>query len=205
MVKKSVRKKIDRAIKDIWLTDICKEYGEGRFLVEADIQCSFYHHLRRRLDPLFAENRLYVYSEFYMPSQDQRKQYIDLAVFEMDMSLPGPWRDRWTDAAAVIELKYGGGDDWISSDFPKMRGYMDVFGRECQYYFGIVDLRELARMNWLDRRSRWAEGCFTELNAGYLNGEMFFEVNSYNNMNPSFHKRRTRSPVFFGSGAKEAL
>ena len=59
MVKKSVRRKIDRAIKNIWLSDICREFGEGRFIVEADIQCSFYHHLRQRLDPLFAENSLY--------------------------------------------------------------------------------------------------------------------------------------------------
>lgn len=185
MVKKHIRRKIDRTIKDIWLTDICKEYGEGRFLVEADIQCSFYHHLRQRLDPLFAENSLYVYPEFYVPGQGRRGQHIDLAICEMDMSLPGLLRDRRTDTAAVIELKYGGGDEWITSDFPKLRGYMDLFGRDCQYYFGVIDLREMVRLNWLDGRSRWAEGCFTELNAGFLDGELYFEVNSRNHMNVS--------------------
>ena len=185
MVKQSVKKKIDRAIKDIWLTDVCREYGEGRFIVEADIQCSFYHHLRQRLDPLFAENSLYIYPEFYVPGQGRRGQYIDLAVCEMDMNLPGLLRDRRTDTAAIIELKYGGGDEWITSDFPKLRGYMDLFGRGCQYYFGVIDLREMIRLNWLDGRSRWAEGCFTELNAGFLDGEMYFEVNSRNGMNVS--------------------
>lgn len=191
MVKKSVRKKIDRAIKHIWLTDLCREYGEGRFLVEADIQCSFYYHLRQRLEPLLTENSLYIFPEFYIPGQGRRGQYIDLAIYEMDMSLPGLLRDRRTDTAAVIELKYGGGDDWITSDFPKLRGYMDVFGRECQYYFGVIDLREMACLNWLDGRNRWAKGCFTELNAGYLDGEMFFEVNSFNDFSPDLQHKRT--------------
>lgn len=190
MIKKSVRSKLDRTIKDIWLTDICREFGQHRFIVEADIQCSFYHHLRQRLDPLFAENNLYLYSEFYVPGR--RKQYIDLAVFEMDMRLPGPWRDRRTAAAAIIELKYGGGDDWVTSDFPKMKGYMDRFGRDCQYYFGVIDLREMSCLNWLDGRSRWARDCFTELNAGYLDGELYFEVNSLNKLNPGLQHRRAR-------------
>ncbi|MCI8329001.1 MAG: hypothetical protein HFG02_05155 [Oscillibacter sp.] len=190
MIRKRVRKEIDRAVKEIWLTDICREYGQGRFLVEADIQCSFYHHLRQRLDPLFAANSLYAFTEFYVPGLGRRGQKIDLAVFEMDMSLPGPWRDRRTDTAAVIELKYGGGDEWITSDFPKLRGYMDLFGRKCQYYFGAIDLRPAARLNWLDGRSRWAEGCLTELNAGYLDGEMCFEVNSRNGMNPILQQKR---------------
>ncbi len=192
MVKKSVRRKIDRAIKNIWLSDICREFGEGRFIVEADIQCSFYHHLRQRLDPLFAENSLYIYPEFYVPGQGRRGQHIDLAVCEMDMSLPGLLRDRRTDTAAIIELKYGGGDDWISSDFPKMKGYMELFGRDCQYYFGVIDLRELSRMNWLDGRNRWARDCFTELNAGFIDGEMCFEVNSFNALCPDLQRKRTR-------------
>ena len=192
MVKQRVREEIDKAVKDIWLTDICREYGQGRFLVEADIRCSFYHHLRKRLDPLLEKNRLYLYSEFFVPGQGLRGQYIDLAVCEMDMSLPGYWRDGRVDTAAVIELKYGGGNDWLTSDFPKLRGYMDLFGRECQYYFGDIDLRSRSqtRLNWLDGRSRWADGCVTELNAGYLDGEMCFEVNSRNGMNPALQRKQ---------------
>lgn len=197
MVKRSVRRKIDKAIKDVWLTDICREFGEGRFIVEADIQCSFYHHLRRRLDPVFKENRLIVYPEFYVPGQGRRGQHIDLAICEMDMSLPGLLRDRRTDTAAIIELKYGGGDEWIASDFPKLRGYMDLFGRDCQYYFGVIDLRELARMNWLDERSRRADGCFTELNAGFLDSEMYFEVNSFNTLSPCLQHKRTRCDIIW--------
>ncbi len=197
MVKESVKRKIDRAIKDIWLTDLCREFGEGRFLVEADIQCSLYYHLRQRLDSLFRENRLYICSEFYVPGQGQRGQYIDLAILEMDMCLPGLLRERSTDAAAVIELKYGGGDNWVTSDFPKMKGYMDVFGRDCQYYFGVIDLREMARLNWLDGRSRWARGCFTELNAGFLDGEMLFEVNSFNGLSPDLQHKRTQCNVIW--------
>lgn len=192
MIKKRVQREIDKAIKDIWLTDICREYGESRFRVEADIQCSLYHHLRRRLDPLFRENGLYLYSEFYVPGQGHRGQKIDLAIFEMDMNLAARIEGCRTGTAAIIELKYGGGDQWITSDFPKMRGYMDIFGRECQYYFGVIDLRELAYLNWLDGRNRWARDCFTELNAGYLGGEMYFGVHSYNGLNPRLEDRQVR-------------
>lgn len=191
MVKKRVRREIDKAIKEIWLTEICREYGEGRLLEEADVQSSLYHHLRMRLDPLFAENSLYIYREFYAAKPGRRGWYkIDLAICEMDMSLPGYWRDCWTDAAAVIELKYGGSDEWITSDFPKLRHCMNLFGKDCQYYFGVIDTREMFCLNWLDGRSRWAKNCFTELNSGCLDGEMYFEVNSYNDMNLRFQRKR---------------
>lgn len=40
-------------------------------------------------------------------------------------------------------------------------------------------------LHWFDKRStnNWANGRLTELNAGYLDGKMHFEVNSYNNWN----------------------
>lgn len=43
---------------------------------------------------------------------------------------------------------------------------------------------ECVRLSWLDRRSteRWAKGRVTELNAGYLDGVMTFEVNSYHHL-----------------------
>lgn len=185
MIKRRVRKEIDKAIKGIWLTDIRQDYESGLFLVEAGIQCSFYHHLRRRLEPLLAENSLYIYPEFFVKELNRK---ADLVICEMDMSLEVyHLRDCWTDTAAVVELKYGGSDQYLKSDFPKLKAYMDVFGRECQYYFGSIDTRAgQKRLPWLDKRStaNWAGGCVTELNAGWLeDDELYFEVNSYNGMN----------------------
>ena len=42
MIKKSVKKEIDKIIKEVWLTDICKEYGRGGLIKEASLQCSLY-------------------------------------------------------------------------------------------------------------------------------------------------------------------
>ena len=130
MIRKRVRKEIDRAVKEIWLTDICREYGQGRFLVEADIQCSFYHHLRQRLDPLFAANSLYAFTEFYVPGLGRRGQKIDLAVFEMDMSLPGPWRDRRRHRA---EIRRRGRVDYLR--LPKAAGLHGSFRAEVPVLF----------------------------------------------------------------------
>lgn len=40
-------------------------------------------------------------------------------------------------------------------------------------------------MNWIDQRSskNWANGRVTELDAAILDGEMSFEVHSYNDIN----------------------
>ncbi len=186
MIKKSVKKKIDKAIKDVWLTEICKEYGAGFLLLEASLQCSLYHHLRNALQPLLEENNLYIYPEFYF---QQLGFHADLAICEMEMGMALETyylHDCLTDIAAIIELKYGGSSDYIKTDIPKLKTYIQSLGYDCQYYFGAIDEKaERKRLPWLDRRStnNWASGCFTELNAGYLEGSMYFEVNSYNNLN----------------------
>ncbi|MBD5162074.1 MAG: hypothetical protein HDT14_08700 [Oscillibacter sp.] len=184
MIKKAIKKEIDKAIKRIWITEICKDYRERQLILEASLQCSLYHHLRNWLKSLLEENNLYIYPEFYF---NQLRYHADIAICEMDMSLePYHWHDRLTDVAAIIELKYGGSSDYIKTDIPKLKTYVQSLGYDCQYYFGAIDERtECGRLPWLDRRStnNWANGCFTELNAGYLDGTMYFEVNSYNNMN----------------------
>ena len=184
MIKKTVKREIDKVIKHIWLTEVCKEYGEGQFLLEASLQCSLYHHLRNQLTPLLRENNLYIYPEFYF---GQLKYHADLAICEMDLNMETYYlHDRMTDIAAIIELKYGGTPDYIKTDIPKLKTYVQFLGFDCQYYFGAIDEQtDRGRLPWLDHRStnNWASGCFTELNAGYLDDAMYFEVNSYNKMN----------------------
>ncbi|MDE6580843.1 MAG: hypothetical protein K2K41_09960, partial [Ruminiclostridium sp.] len=184
LIKKAVKKEIDKAIKRIWITEICKEYGEGHLLLEASLQCSLYHHLRNQLKHILDENNLYIYPEFYF---SQFRYHADIAICEMNMSMETyGLHDHLTDIAAIIELKYGGSSNYIKTDILKLKNYVQSLGYDCQYYFGSIDERaECERMPWLDRRStdNWANGCFTELNAGRLDGTMYFEVNSYNNMN----------------------
>lgn len=188
MVKKNIKKLIDKTIKEVWINEICKDYGNGHFLMEADIQCSLYYHLRRKLSSILEENNLYIYPEFYFK---ELRYYADLAICQMDMGIDTYLlSEKLTDVVAVIELKYGGGNslsisEYIKTDIAKLKTYAHNLDYNCQYYFGVIYETECEWLHWFDKRStnHWANGCLTELNAGYLDGEMYFEINSYNKMN----------------------
>lgn len=187
-MKKSIQREIDKAIKSIWLNEICQDYGNGLLLREASLQCSFYHHLMERLGWFFRENDLYLYPEFYFQELGFR---ADLVIAKMDMGLETrKLSDRMTDIAAIVELKYDGGDakstaEYIKADLAKLRKYAQNLEYDCQYYFGVIYETECIWLHWFDRRrtNHWADGCVTELNAGKLDETMYFEVNSYNHMN----------------------
>lgn len=188
MIKKSVIASIDKIIKDVWIQDICCDYGKGLLLREASLQCSLYHHLYNRLKPILEENNLYLYPEFHFK---ELNFHADLAIVEMNMELDTKdIIDRLTDVAAVIELKFVGGSaqstsDFVKTDKAKLKEYVHTLPYDCQYYFGVIYETECDWLQWFDKRStnNWANGCLTELNAGYLDEEMCFEVNSYNGLN----------------------
>lgn len=188
MIPKMLRQKIDKAIKDVWLNEIRADYAEGRLLKEASLQCSMYHHLRSKLEPDLQKYDLYLYPEFYVR---ELRYFADLAIVRADRSLEGAsLSDRITDIAAVIELKYGGGyakstSDYIKSDIWKLKDYVKNLPYAPQYYFGVIYETECYWLHWADKRTsdNWGRGCLTELNAGLLDGRMYFEVNSYNDLN----------------------
>lgn len=188
MIKKSVKKEIDKIIKEVWLTDICEEYGRGGLIKEASLQCSLYHQLQNKLGSLMKENNLFLYPECYFK---ELNYFADLAIVEMDMSNEAEYLwDRMIDVAAIIELKYDGGNsqataDYIKTDKAKLKTYVEELPYECQYYFGVIYETECIALQWFDGRStkNWANGCLTELDAGYLDEDMYFEVNSYNGWN----------------------
>lgn len=200
MIKKNVKKEIDKIIKEVWINDICKDYGRGSLIKETSLQCSLYHHLQNEMDSILEENNLYIYPEFYFKNL---KYYADLAIVEMNMS-DGSFflGDRITDVAAIIELKYSGGnakttEDYIKTDKAKLREYTYNLSYDCQYYFGVIYETECVWLHWFDKRStnNWANGRLTELNAGYLDEEMYFEINSYNKWN--FQNKRVKCKIDF--------
>lgn len=112
-----------------------------------------------------------------------------MAIVQMELSADGALSQRVSDIAAIVELKFEGGTaqgtlDVIKADLHKIKRYAKQMDENCQFYFGIIYETECDWLYWLDRRSteHWANGCVTELNAGYLDGVMTFEVNSYNHM-----------------------
>lgn len=184
----NVKEKIDKAIKEVWLKEICYEYGVGNLIREASLQCSLYQHLRNKLDAILKENNLCLYPEFYFKDLKYR---ADLAIVEMDFTKDvNHLKDCVEDVVAVIELKYAGGNsdtisNYIKTDMPKIKEYIKNLNYDCQYYFGVIYENDCEWLHWFDKRqtNNWANGYLTELNAGYINEEMIFEVNSCNNMN----------------------
>ena len=141
--------------------------------------------------------------QFIPPLAKRIKFFADLVIVEMDMTLEKKWlSEKMTDIAAIIELKYDGGNamstsDYIKTDMPKLKEYIRSLNYDCQYYFGVIYETDCEWLHWFDKRStnNWANGRLTELNAGYLGETMYFEVNSYNNMN--FQHKRTPCNVVF--------
>ena len=183
MISKSVIKEIDRTIQEIWLNNIAKDYSNHFLLKEDSLKCCFYYHLRRKLATILKENNLRIYPEYYF---SELRYKADIAIVEIDPSCGADHLKNWvTKVAAVIELKYDGGNSeravsWIKSDIQKMKSYIQS-GVQCQYYFAVIYETECEYLSWLDKRStnHWAANYVTELDAGYLDGKMTFEVHSY--------------------------
>lgn len=192
-MKKTIIKKIDRAIKEVWLEEVCEDYAKDRLLKEASLQCSIYHHLRNRLENILKENDLRIYSEYWVKECAYR---ADLAIIHLDYDREEEYLRNYVDEiVAIIELKFVSGRskgtiDWVTEDVFKLKDYT----KKCDsnLYLGIIYENDCKNLSWLDKRStnNWADGVVTELNAGYLDNEFYFEVNSYNHMN--FQNKRVK-------------
>ncbi len=188
MISQNVLIEIDKAIKKIWLNEIVSDYDEGLLLKEDSLKCSLYHHMRNKLDYILKENNLRIYPEFYFKSLKYR---ADIAIVEIEENCDKEYlADMIKNIIAIIELKYDYGSDeqtisMIKKDVWKIKDYIQNGKMLCQYYFGVIYENECMTLNWIDKRSsnNWAKGYVTELDAGIIDGEMWFEVNSYNGLN----------------------
>lgn len=188
MVSKKVIKEIDRIIKQIWENNIPKDYFSYYMLREDSLKCCLYYHLRRKLARLLEENNLRIYPEYYFSELRYR---ADIAIVQIDPTSNEEYlANMVTDVIAIIELKYTGGNAestalWVKEDVLKIKDYIQSGKMRCQFYFAVIYETECYALNWMDGRStnNWAAGYVTELNAGYIDEEMRFEVNSYNGLN----------------------
>lgn len=185
---KVILAEIDRAIKEIWEVDIKKDYNEFYLLREDSLKCALYFHMRRRLEGLLKEHDLRIYPEYYI-NQGGLKYRPDIVIAKIGGEVKPFIKDMVTDIVAIFELKLESGisqgtTNIIKRDIQKMKEYRQKMKLDCQCYLVIIYEEECAWLNWSDKRTtnKWGKGCLTELNAGYINGEMKFEVNSYNGL-----------------------
>lgn len=194
MVKKTVIKEIDKAIKQIWLEDIQGDYRNNMLLREYSLECSMYHHLRVKLEDLLLENNLRIYPEYVFSAPKYR---ADLAIVQINPHADGYLGDIVTDVIALFEMKLTSGTDdatveWVKNDIWKFKDYMTEAGlTDCQFYFTTIYESPCKWLQWMDARTtnNWAFGRVTELDAGLIDGEMVFEVHSYNEMNKRLNSK----------------
>lgn len=179
---------IDKVIKDIWLNGIAKDYAEHHLLKEDCLKNSFYYHLRTRLADVMEEHNIRIFTEYYV---SELGYYADLAIVQINPeSEENHLKDWVTNVVALFEFKYKGGysqitENVIKSDVKKLKHYVQNSALQCQFYLAVIYETECWALNWLDKRqtNNWAANRVTELDAGFINGEMKFEVNSYNGLN----------------------
>ncbi len=63
----------------------------------------------------------------------------------------------------------------------KLKDYVQKSKFQCPLYFAVIYEVECCWLHWLDKRSKnnWASGRVTELDAGWIDGIMNYEVHSY--------------------------
>ena len=186
MIKKSVQKQIDATIKEIWSKNIPKDFEEGYIINEDCLKMSLCYHLRRKLASVLRENNLRIYTEKYFPGM-KKKPDIIIAEIRDDFEENTLYSSiREEDVVALLELKFCSDtakstSDWMKEDLQKLKEYVQKSKVQCQLYFAVIYEVECEWLHWMDGRStnNWAAGRVTELDAGWINGNMEFEVHSY--------------------------
>lgn len=185
---------IDREIKQLWKTDIQRDYANYMLLKEDSLKNAFYHHLRTRLtDDFLIKNQIRIYTEFNSGELKGTGKRADIAIVRMkndDEGYEKHLSEETDEILAIIELKhkygYGKVIDDIYKDLNKVKEYIQKHKLECQFYLGIIHEEVWDKKNWLDERSikHWPQGKLTELVASRnVESDMQFDVYAYNGIN----------------------
>lgn len=186
MIQKCVQKQIDTAIKEIWSKNIPKDFENGYIINEDCLKISLCYHLRRKLASVLKENNMRIYTEKYFPVMKKKPDIIIAEIREeySENTLYDSVREE--DIVALLELKFRSDtakstSDWMKKDLQKLKEYVQKSKMQCRLYFAVIYEVECEWLHWLDGRSTssWAAGRVTELDAGWIDGKMKFEVHSY--------------------------
>jgi hypothetical protein len=144
MANQEIRKKIDEAIKYVWIHDIQRDYWQYSIQIEATLQSAYYHHLRKRLGArFFNDNDIRIFCEWEYDLSG-RKKYADLAFVQLG-EVQSMLKYSAKDVIAIIELKYGGRFsklDFFKPDIEKMKNFRksriaDELYSQTYYYLGF--------------------------------------------------------------------
>lgn len=184
---------IDRAIKEVWLTEIKQDIANSYILYEDTLKNAFYFHLRNKLGQLLIDNNIRIFTEFHDGKLAGKGVIADIAIVKIGDNEVEHIRKNIEKIYAIIELKHKGSQvpvDCFIKDVEKTMEYIkDKDLAECQFYLGFIHEGEFAEneTSWLQnkKQERLVRGRLTELSACYYTGfdDMLYSVISYNEMN----------------------
>lgn len=184
---------IDRAIKEVWLTEIRNDIKNSYVLYEDTLKNAFYFHLRNKLSQLLMDNSIRIFTEFHDGKLSGKGVKVDIAIVKIGDNEVEHIRQNIEKIYAVIELKHKGSQvpiDYFIKDVEKTIEYIkDKDLEDCQFYLGFIHEGEFAvnETSWLQnkKQERLVMGRLTELSACYYTGldDMLYTVISYNDMN----------------------
>ena len=160
---------IDEAIQSIWKTEIKHDYDENWIMNEDGLKTALYFHLRKRLEPVFAEHNLRIFTEFKDAEFSESGFRPDMVIARIDMNSDADcWRGAVTDCLAVLELKFKSrflDKEAIYADYEKLRAYTERLDLSCRLYMATIWECEDDPTTWIRKNAAWAKGKVTELNA----------------------------------------
>ena len=182
---------IDDAIKYIWENDIKADYNFGWLLKEDTLKNSFYFYLRSKLENLFCENDIRIFTEFTDEKFKSRGYRPDIVIAKVNFDGDSKYYGNdVSECIAVIELKYKKGfnaSNDIYEDYEKLKTYVNDLHVDCKLYMATIWESEDKETSWERKNAAWAKDRLTELNASYEPGtqNMRFYI--------SEHKKKTNN------------
>lgn len=182
-------KELDRIIKETWKPRIERDYDNGLILNEDTLKNAVYYHLRTALEQhdLLKNLRIFTECTYFGFNQIHHKCHMrpDMIIVNGEKVI------------AIFEFKYKSAKCYdlegeIYRDYAKMNIYHrknNCLDGKCQFYVAAITPTDFDCPAWLTKRqtNNWAKGRVTELNAYAPNGEMKFDIISYNGWNPELN------------------
>ncbi|MBE6708416.1 MAG: hypothetical protein E7578_04145 [Ruminococcaceae bacterium] len=181
-MKKEIIEIIDCTIKTIWEYDIKRDYNERWLLKEDTLKNTFYYYLRTKLDGLFREYNIRVFTEFTDSVFAGAGLRPDIVIAEMNFKKSSKYYgDDVKELLCVMELKYKNGfssSKDIAKDYDKLQKYVKDLNVDCKLYMATIWEYEDDETSWVRKNAAWAKGRLTELNASYERetGDMRFYI-----------------------------
>ena len=165
---------IDEAIQSIWANEIKSDYNDNWIMNEDGLKTALYFHLRKRLEPVFAEHNLRIFTEFKDAEFSESGFRPDMVIARIDMNSDADcWRGAVTDCLAVLELKFKSrflDKEAIYADYEKLRAYAESLDLSCRMYMSTIWECADEPTTWIRKNAAWAKGKVTELNASFKYG-----------------------------------